>query len=303
MSLKVSYGLLLLFSFLTATPVFSDPPPPLSEKALFEFAEHLLKEKDWDGAILEFKRYLFLYPAGERADQAAYLLGETLRRKKDYAQAVLQWEASLRRRPDTPFKDAIVFGLAVVYSELGREEQALFLWESLIREGAPPYPAMACRALLWSLVKGKQFDRAEQILKEAPLSEAEKELHRRSVEEARHLPRLSPTAAGLLAAALPGAGHWYLDRKQDALIAFLINGLFTWAAASSFQEKNHGLGVLLSVMELAWYSGNIYSAVNSAHKINRKREAEFLNNYRIRFGLWGRGEKPDAPYLALIFQF
>lgn len=296
------FSLFLCFLLLRGAAA-ADPPHPWSEEALFEFAHHLLQEKDFEGAAVEFKRYLFLYPAGTRADQAEYELGEIFFRKKEYAQALHYWEEALRRRPNTPFKNEILFASAKAYWAWGREERALSLWETLVREGRPPFTEMASRALLWALVKQKRFDRAQKWLEDAPLTNGEKEIHSRYLAEAKNLPRVSPTAAGLLAAFLPGAGHWYLERKQDALIAFIVNGLFAWAAVSSFQEGNKGLGVLLTAVELAWYSGNIYSAVNSAHKENRKRETDFLNNYGIRFGFLSRSEKGVFPIIAFHIPF
>jgi hypothetical protein len=62
--------------------------------------------------------------------------------------------------------------------------------------------------------------------------------------------------AGILAAVLPGAGHLYTDRPGDALVAFLLNGAFIWAAVELFRHENY-------------VTGNIYDAVNSAYEYNK----------------------------------
>ncbi|OPX40309.1 MAG: hypothetical protein B1H13_07790 [Desulfobacteraceae bacterium 4484_190.3] len=82
---------------------------------------------------------------------------------------------------------------------------------------------------------------------------------------------------------IPREAEYYFERlfrefpqsrfRQAALYrlgAFLVNALFIWAAVESFHNDNNVVGGMLTFLELGWYSGNIYSAVNSAHKYNRK---------------------------------
>jgi len=90
------------------------------------------------------------------------------------------------------------------------------------------------------------------------------------INKKKFLKTKSPTVAGLLA-VIPGAGHLYCERYQDALIAFLLNGAMICAACSS-----EFLGGLITFFELGLYSGNIYSAVSSAHKYNRRKKRTFL---------------------------
>jgi hypothetical protein len=289
----------LLFLILLPSLVWSNPTffPP-GEEAQFAFARHLLEQPDHFRAITEFKRYLFLYPSGAKADESNYLLGEALFQTKSVHEALNHWEGVLKQSPDTPFKEEIQFKIGKVLWDLGREEEALLRWEKIAQEGISSIKPAAARAVLWGLIKQKRYDQARLRLKIFSLSPSEKEAHESFFLKAEHLPLKSPITAGTLAAILPGAGHWYLDRHQDALIAFSINGLFAWAAVSSFQQGNNGLGVLLSFIELTWYSGNIYSAVNTAHKINRKQESDFLEGYGIRFGLLA--SQPSSPGLFMV---
>jgi tetratricopeptide (TPR) repeat protein len=293
--------LFFLFLVLLPLPVFSNPNPPESETSQFAFAEHLLKNRDYDRSITEFKRYLFLYPSGAFVPRADYLLGEAFFSKKSFKEAIDHWEGTLRRDPVTPFREEIRFKTGRAYWELKQENQALTLWEKVLHEGHSPIKESAARAILWALIQKKQFNQASEKLKIFPLQDWEKAIHREYFQKAQTLPYFSPTTAGLLAAVLPGAGHWYLGRRQDALIAFSINGLFTWAAVSSFEQGNKGLGTLLAVIELAWYSGNIYSAVNSAHKHNRKLETDFWEGYGLRFGFLAKDHSisTGTPFLAL----
>jgi tetratricopeptide (TPR) repeat protein len=277
---------------------------PPAEESQFGFARHLYQQGDSHRAVTELKRYLFLFPSGAKADEADYLLGEVYFQLKSFYEAIAHWEGLLKRKPQTPFKEEVQFKIGKALWELGREDEALSRWEKLaLDSSSPSLKRSAARAVLWGLIKQKHYDTARRKLKQFALPASEQEIHETYILKAEQLALKSPTTAGVLAALLPGAGHLYLDRPQDALIAFGVNGLFAWGAISSFQQGNSGLGVLLSVIELAWYSGNIYSAVNTAHKNNRKQESDLLNNYGIRFGLFSSTPSSQGLYMAFHHAF
>jgi hypothetical protein len=116
------------------------------------------------------------------------------------------------------------------------------------------------------------------------------------LDRIHEIPRKSPTTAGVLAAILPGSGHLYCERYRDAAIAFLLNGVFIWAMVESFQRENYVVGGILTFFELGWYSGNIYSAISSAHKFNKRKQEEYLNQLekgeRFSLGLSIQGKNP-----------
>ncbi|MBI5604636.1 MAG: hypothetical protein HY879_14950 [Deltaproteobacteria bacterium] len=290
---------LLLILFLPALAWSNPAEIPDAGESQFAFARHLFQHQDYFRAITEFKRYLFLNPSGSKADETDYLLGEALFQTKSFKEALLHWEGVLKKSPATPYKEEIQFKVGRILWKLDREDEALDLWEKILQEGASSFKIQAARSVLWGLITQKRSDQARLKLKTFPLTDSEKESHEVFFRKAKQLPYKSPLIAGTLAAFLPGAGHWYLDRRQDALIAFSINGLFTWAAISSFQQGNSGLGALLGFIELAWYSGNIYSAVNSAHKINKKLETDFMEGYGIRFGIFSSIPSASGLFMTL----
>jgi hypothetical protein len=46
----------------------------------------------------------------------------------------------------------------------------------------------------------------------------------------------------------------------------------------AFDQKNYVVGGILTFFELGWYSGNIYSAVSSAHKYNQRKKQEYIDH-------------------------
>ena len=67
---------LLLVVCLTSPAISGPGETPSPEESQFAFAYHLWQQQDYFRAVTEFKRYLFLYPKGARAEETDYLMGE-----------------------------------------------------------------------------------------------------------------------------------------------------------------------------------------------------------------------------------
>jgi hypothetical protein len=122
------------------------------------------------------------------------------------------------------------------------------------------------------------------------------------LDRIQEVPQKSPGMAGVLAAVLPGAGHLYCERYRDAAIAFLLNGAFIWGIVESFEHDNYVVGGILTFFELGWYSGNIYSAVASAHKYNRKMKQEYIDHLERGLSL-GISFQGRSPVFSLRYAF
>lgn len=80
----------------------------------------------------------------------------------------------------------------------------------------------------------------------------------------------SPFVASALNAVLPGSGYLYLGQKQSALTAFLLNGLFTYQAASFFRKGQTAAGLITASFECGWYFGGIIGAKEGAILFNER---------------------------------
>ena len=145
----------------------------------------------------------------------------------------------------------------------------------------------------------RAFDMVE---KESALYSSSRDLSIMS-REGEKLPEKNPSTAGLFAALIPGLGHVYCNRYKDGMVAFLLNSLFIWAAVESFDQDHDVFGGILAALEVGWYSGNIYSAVNSAHKRNRKTRADYLQGLTDRLELHIFSTKKGDYGLALRVDF
>ena len=105
-----------------------------------------------------------------------------------------------------------------------------------------------------------------------------------------------------MSAVLPGSGQVYNGRYQDALGAFALNALVISGAWLAFDDDNPALGLVCSIFALGWYKGNIYGAVNGAHKYNRKIDEDIFRNSVQNFGLYDRNVSTN-PSIKVYFRF
>lgn len=92
----------------------------------------------------------------------------------------------------------------------------------------------------------------------------------------------SPTVAGLFG-IIPGAGYLYSAHKQTALSSFIINSLFAYGAYTSFKTNNIGIGILASVIGVAFYLGNIQGSVKSVRRYNQTKRESLSNRISLDF--------------------
>jgi tetratricopeptide (TPR) repeat protein len=259
----------------------------LSEKEkILAFADHLFETGEYYRAITEYSRFLFFFPEdplvglvrlkiayayqkGEQwedarqrfedlsrdyADQeigreAWFQSAETLRLGKNYTKAVSRYQQFTSAFPKDERSDLAFFKIGCIRLELH---------EWLDAAGA------------FSKVKpdSRIFADAAHLGQEA--------------KRISSLPLKNPALAGTLSAIVPGAGQVYVRRYRDGLSALFVNGGFIWGAVEAFGHDQNGLGVILLAMESGWYAGNIYSAISSTKKFNRREIEKNLTPLRDR---------------------
>jgi len=93
-----------------------------------------------------------------------------------------------------------------------------------------------------------------------------------------------PALAATLS-VVPGLGYLYSGYPQTALSALLVNGMFMLGTYQAFNANNSGLGAIMGVFALGWYSGNIYGAYTTAERKNISLRNEYLARFSFGFKL------------------
>ncbi len=234
------------------------PPPPATPDGILSFANALLRSGESFRAVTEYQRYLHHFPDGPDADRAVEGLGRAYAAAGRWGEAAAAFRDLVRRRPSQG-EPRLLLGTALYRA--GRHGEA-----AAVLFGAPRPSEEA--AVLGTLA----------LLRQAPDPDLPPAGRADLADAFRSLPRKSPAVAGTLA-ILPGAGHLYVGRPRDAAVAFGLNALFLWGTVASVQREQWAVAGVLGLFELGWYSGNIVSAVNGAHKWNRREEGRFFRRW------------------------
>ncbi len=263
----------LLFPFRSLSPVWGMENRFCSGDAVLKFSEKLLEEKDYYRAITEAKRYLTLWPNGPKKVKAMEIMAMAYKGARHFSDALKVYDNLIRIEGNKPL---YVKEKAFILEKLERYEESLNWWR-FVASISPVMEEESLYHRIWILLNLNNTAMAKKEIESSKhVSSYSKEEMNIFVKDYEALPKKSPFAAAIMAALLPGSGHLYTGRYRDAFTSFIINGLFIWATVESFNEGNDGVGTLLGIIELGWYSGNIYSAYGSAKKFNRRKRKNFL---------------------------
>jgi TolA-binding protein/TM2 domain-containing membrane protein YozV len=262
-------------------------PTGFSADQLVEFAEQLMREGEYFRAITEYQRFLFAYPHDPRRAMMHFRIGIAWYRGQQYKEALQTFGEVAQRYPKTKYaKQARLWqGESLVRMAQYRAAEQVFtdILEQFPRDEVGH---LARYQLGWTLLYQRQWHKAsEQFQHVAPESHLYPAAQRLAEEvlDGEHLSRKSPAVAGLLSGVLPGSGQLYNGRVGDAALAFFLNGLFVVGILEAIHHDQSAIAGVLSFFEVGWYAGNIYGAVNGAHKHNRHAAETFLRNLENRF--------------------
>jgi tetratricopeptide (TPR) repeat protein len=298
---------LILAMGITAEAQRTQPPVDLSAEQVLGFADYLFSQQEYFRAIGEYERFIFLYPDNFQAPNAALRIVQCYFRGKRWQQVVEAADFFLRRYPKSSLQWEARFLKARSFGEMEKGEKARDEYWSIIADGpGRPLEAEAWYLIGLSYAKEGRWLEADEALRQVESADslygAAKEVQQIMEEESR-AKRKDPALAGFLAGILPGAGHFYCERPRDGTLALVFTGAFAYATYEAFNQGHEGVGVALAVVTAAFYGGNIYSAVNVAHKYNdreERRQQERLAPYeRESFSR----SRPPALSLSLRLSF
>jgi tetratricopeptide (TPR) repeat protein len=287
--------------------------PALPEKIIinsedqFDFAQTLMKKGDYNLAIGEFGRFIHFFPNDPYVKKARLLIGMCHLQARRHEDAREIFSQIIRSEQDRSLSGKAVFLTGESYYQQGVSKESEYYFRQVMEQYSDPdLKNAALYRLGWARMQANKWSDASeffnQVEKESRLYESSRQLVEQSLK-GNELPEKNPAYAGVLAALVPGLGHAYVSRYKDATVAFVVNGLFIWAAIQSFHKDQAVLGGILTFLEVGWYSGNIYSAVNTAHKYNRKVQNDFRGDLEDRLDLGLFTARRGQIGLSLTFHF
>ncbi|MDY0398015.1 MAG: tetratricopeptide repeat protein [Desulfuromonas thiophila] len=246
------------------------------------FADTLFAEGDYYRAVSEYKRYLYLQPDSPHAAQAHLNLARASLLAGRSAEGRQALDALIASHPASPQAAAAQLLLAEIPFRQQQYQQSHQLLQQPLTDSASTFLRQHQQRLsLWNLLHGEQYPQALALWHSDPaifgLEEAD-------LQALQQRPRKSPALAGSLSAVLPGAGQLYNGRYREAGLALALNAAFLLGGLQAIDTGNSILGGILLFFEAGWYGGNIYNAMNSAHKFNRDQHQTALDALKQRSG-------------------
>lgn len=269
----------------------------------FQFAEQYFRKGDYYRAIGEYERFIYFFPEAEEVELARYKIGLAYLKGERYEEAIGAFEQFIEELPQSTYTAKSYLGISESCVSLKRYNEAMINLQNLItiapdqevRDEAHYRCGWVCLSQgLWEEGQAYFNKISPQNRQTYRLEELFRELDRREL-----LRRKDPTTAGVLA-IVPGAGHLYCERYRDGLLSFLVNGALIFAAYEAFDHDQNALGGLITFFEAGLYSGNIYSAVGSAHKYNRLERDRFLNHLKEQARISLSFEAPEGDRALVI---
>ena len=274
--------------WLISSPAFSEQIVINSDEQ-YQYGRSLMEKGAYETAIHELKRFIHLFPDDARLGDARFLTGLCYlnARRFEEAREVFLKLAAPDPEPDAACRALLGIGESY-YRQRVYSEAEHYLNRVINKHPCESLRSEAFYRLGWTRMQTGRWHDAAGAFNHVEIGtlyyESAQSLAMKSLA-GESLPKKNPTRAGTLAAVVPGLGHVYVYRYRDALTAFVLNGVFIWATIESFQRDHEVLGGILGALELGWYTGNIYSAVNCTHKYNRKIRDDFIESLTDRFRL------------------
>lgn len=274
----------------------------------YGFAESLFNEGDFYRAIGEYKRFIYLFPnEKDTVEEATYKIALAYRHAAQWQEAIGAFDAFICRYPESSKIPEALYLKGKAEYTLKQYREALLSYKRAadVAPSELEYKIFFESAMV--LVDLKDWKSAGEMLARIPresMYSHSATTFSEGLERIDQLPQKSPSAAGALAAIVPGAGHVYTERYRDALVAFILNGAFIWGAIELFDNDDDVAGGIVTFFELGWYGGNIYSAVSSAHKYNVRTQESFIEGLKRRSTISFKGDaKTNAGYLTFQCEF
>lgn len=276
-------------------PIDFDAPEARDRLA---FADHLFLDGDWYRSISEYRRYLYTVKGrGPEAPRAAMAIGEALLRGEQYDAAARQLDGVAQRTSDTGLRNAALFGSGRAYLLDGRPEFAKPRFRLISEDTAAEMDLReeASWLLAWGHFDAGELDMARELFMAIANgggrhAEAAKGVVA-SLDEKDSLPTKNILLAGALS-LIPGLGHFYLGQWGIGITSLGWNGLFIVACVLAWVQGQWGPAIVLTLLELGWYSGGIFGAISGAYRHNR----DAVRNWRDRI-LADYGETRDLPIM------
>lgn len=252
-------------------------------ESLLSFADGLTKDGEYYRAITEYRRFISYYPDDPRAGQIDLKIAQCLLAGGSPLESV-EWCRNVRNKySDTELRIKTDFTLGRGYLCLENYKDAQATFKGILKDGdtLAGYSDEGRFLLAISYVGEERWKEASRefsnVTPACPLYDRAFK-YSKEVMKGGRLPRKNTGLATALS-LVPGLGYIYTGNKGTGMASLVVNGLFAWGTYSAFRKKENGVGVVIGLFSLGWYTGNIYGGSISASRFNERTLKNFKQGF------------------------
>jgi hypothetical protein len=227
------------------------------------FAEYLLKSGQYNLASIEFERLQFLEPENDSL-KASLIRSYTLGLSHDMAIRSIHRIFPDKSTLSQPFSSLFVYNLIAS----GNQQEAL----RFLREPGLFNPDQYKWFSGFALLSKLDFKSTAALFREGEELPATLIKVKAIATEGVSTRLKKPWLAGTMSGLVPGSGKLYTGDWKDALISMVTIGLTGFQAYRGFSRNGitSTYGWIYAGLGTGFYLGNIYGAVASAKRVNRR---------------------------------
>ncbi len=269
-------------SFCFAGEIKSEP------QKLFDFASNLYNEGNYYGAVIEYQRLLNYFPDSKFSKDALYMSGMGYLKAGKNNEAARTFDSFISFYREDPLSQDALFKIAESHFTSNHYNTGILKLSEYKNIYNSQGTKDTCDYLIgWGYLSKHRFDESRSVFYHLGEHESEYKLKSKGIAgdliKSNSLPSKSPAVAGIMSAIIPGSGQIYAGRFYDGMVSFLLNASFLYLAAEGFRTENNSAGLFFGIIELGWYSSNIYGAINSAHKYNKEVKDDFVKGLKDKY--------------------
>ena len=107
----------------------------------FDEGKRLFDQKDYQGAVASFKKYLSAEPKGANADAAQFYIAESLYSRQKYEEAILEYQKVVQGFPKSSQVPTSLLRQGISFQAIGDKDSAKLLYQKVMRDYPKSYAA------------------------------------------------------------------------------------------------------------------------------------------------------------------
>lgn len=255
----------------------------LEREKLLNFADELTKDGEYYRAITEYRRFGSYFSDDPRVSQIDLRIAQCYLKGGRPLES-LEWCKKIREKyPNDEVEQQAALTMGRGYLLLKNYTDAQSTFKGILKgvNSKAPYSDEAHYLLGISLVGDEKWKDASQEFSSVSLGSEYSERAKSYSPKALRGEKLPKKNSGLatVLSIVPGLGYIYTGNRGTGIASFVVNSIFGWGTYNAFRKKENGVGVVIGMFSLGFYTGNIYGGNISASRYNERVRSDFKSQF------------------------